>query len=496
MITEADRPPIVGRFQTTLALMIATMMQAFDATIANVALPQLDRGFSTGIDLGSWVMTSYLCASAVTAILTAWLRRRWGARQVFAGAVGLFVAASLLCALATGAEALILFRLVQGAAAGILQPLTQAIIFDIYPKNQHGRMLALFGASIMVGPMLGPVLGGIITDVASWRWIFAINAPLGAIALLGLGAIPSSPVASTGDRVDRWGMALLVVATGSLQLALQRSSDQIWPPSLETVTEFAVAVGAGTLIAFQSRRSRFTLFRFEVFRDLNFTTATVYNFLVGALLFTTIVFVPALAEGPLASNATQAGLVISPRGFGTMAMMLAMRHLIDRIDHRALLALGLLITAGALMLMARVPLHGGEVWLAATSAAQGIGIGLLFTPLSTSGFWTLAAELRTDAAGIYNLARQLGCATGVAVMTAVLHARMQIRLLDLHPNDRVPAASAHILGVISLAAYTDCFRVLATLALAMTPGVLLLRAVCRNQKGLISAGPVEYRRRS
>jgi MFS transporter, DHA2 family, multidrug resistance protein len=199
MITEADRPPIAGRLQTTLALMIATMMQAFDATIANVALPQLERGFSTGIDLGSWVMTSYLCASAVTAVLTAWLRRRWGARQVFASAVGLFVAASLLCALATGAEALILFRLVQGAAAGILQPLVQAIIFDVYPKNQHGRMLALFGASIMVGPMLGPVLGGIITDVASWRWIFAINAPLGAIALLGLGAVPSRPA----DRRSR-----------------------------------------------------------------------------------------------------------------------------------------------------------------------------------------------------------------------------------------------------------------------------------------------------
>jgi MFS family permease len=179
-----------------------------------------------------------------------------------------------------------------------------------------------------------------------------------------------------------------------------------------------------------------------------------------------------------------------------MAMMLAMRHLIDRIDHRALLALGLLITAGALTLMARVPLHGGEVWLAATSAAQGIGIGLLFTPLSTSGFWTLAAELRTDAAGIYNLARQLGCATGVAVMTAVLRARIQIRLSDLNSHGRVPAASTDILGAISLAAYTDCFRVLAILALAMTPGVLLLRAVCRNEKGLIGAGPVEYRRRS
>jgi MFS transporter, DHA2 family, multidrug resistance protein len=298
-----------------------------------------------------------------------------------------------------------------------------------------------------------------------------------------LGAVPSKAAQSHIDRVDRWGMALLVVATGSLQLALQRNIDQIWPPSLESATEFAVAVAAGAVIAFQSCRSRFTLFRFEVFRDVNFATATVYNFLVGALLFTTIVFVPALAEGPLASNATQAGLVISPRGFGTMAMMLAMRHLIDRIDHRALLALGLLITAGALALMARVPLHDGAVWLAATSAAQGIGIGLVFTPLSTTGFWTLAPELRTDATGIYNLTRQLGCATGVAVMTGVLRARIHIRLSDLQPNGGIAVASTHILPTISFAAYTDCFRVLAMLALAMTPGVLLLRGVCRDEKG-------------
>ena len=477
MTVGAERLALVGRRQATIALMIATAMQAFDATIANVALPQLERGFGAGISLGSWVMTSYLCASAVTAILTGWLRRSWDARPVFSGAVGLFVVASLLCASATTFAALIAFRLVQGAAAGIILPLAQAIILDIYPKQEHGRMLAIWGATIMAGPMLGPVMGGMITDIASWRWIFGVNAPLGAIALVGLGALPSSAPPLAKNPVDGWGIVLLALATGSLQLALQRSVGQLWPPPPETIAELAITVGAAVLFARQSRRSRFALFRFDVFGDLNFAIAALCNFLVGAMLFTTIVFIPALAQGPFDWDATQAGLVIAPRGIGTMAMMLAIRQIIDRIDHRVLLAVGLLITAGALALMAWVPAHGAQAWLAATSAAQGIGVGLLITPLSTLAFSTLGAELRTDGAGVYNLVRQLGCASGVAAMTGLLQARIQIRLADFYPKGVIAPLSADLSAMVSFAAYTDCFKVLAVATLAMTPAVFLFRIV-------------------
>lgn len=482
MTVDTDRLSIARRRQTTLALMIATAMQAFDATIANVALPQLERGFGGGIGLGSWVMTSYLCASAVTAILTGWLRRHLGARRVFTGAVGLFVAASLLCALATTFDSLIVFRLIQGAAAGIILPLAQAIILDIYPKPEHGRMLAIWGAAIMAGPMLGPVLGGVITDMASWRWIFGINAPLGAIALFGLAGVPSGRRLRSGDPVDCWGIILLVIATGSLQLVLQRSIGRIWPPSPETLGELTVEIGAGGLIALRCWRGRFSLFRFDVFRDLNFALAALYNFLVGAMLFATIVFIPALAEGPFAWNATESGLVIAPRGIGTMAMMVAIRQIINRVDQRALLAIGLLITAGALALMARVPPHDGQLWLAMTSAAQGVGVGLLFTPLSTIAYSTLGAELRTDAAGVYNLVRQLGCATGVAAMTAVLQARIQIRLADLSAGGMIVASSAGPSSIVSFGAYTDCFQLLAIATLAMAPGVALFRTVRANRR--------------
>ena len=215
-----------------------------------------------------------------------------------------------------------------------------------------------------------------------------------------------------------------------------------------------------------------------MFRNLNFSAAVFYNFLIGALLFTTIVFLPALSEGPLGYDATQAGLALSPRGIGTMATMLALHYLIDRVDHRALLGTGIITTAAALLLMSRVPPDGGAVWLAAAGAIQGVGVGLLFTPLSTLAFSTLRADLRTDAAGVYSLLRQLGCATGVAVMTALLQSR-------IHGNSS-PVFDPSAAGIDSLsevlshrvfAAYTGCFRTMAIITAITLPGILLFRVL-------------------
>lgn len=465
------------RGQAAVALMIATAMQALDATIANVALPQLEQNLGGGVDLGSWVMTSYLCASAVMATLTGWFRRRYGPQRLFIGSVGLFAIASVLCALAPTMFSLIQFRLVQGAAAGIIQPLAQAILLDIYPKHKHGRMLAVWGATIMAGPILGPLLGGIITDFASWRWIFAVNVPLGFIAILGLWRVAIPVADAQRPRIDGIGIALLVLAVGSLQLALQRSIGEGWPLPSEIIAEAAVAVLAVAAIAMRSIRSQFSLFDLRVFGNRNFATSAVFNYLIGALLFTSIVFVPALSEGPLGYNATQAGLALSPRGIGTMATMLLVSCLIDRVDSRALLAAGLLITAGALAMISQAPAHGGELWLAVANAIQGVGIGLLFTPLSTLAFSSLAADLRTDAAGIYNLLRQLGCATGVAVMTAVLQAGIRANLMTFSDRGEAVSVPDEIRDMAAFSAYTGCFQTMAVVTLMMLPGILLFHVL-------------------
>jgi MFS transporter, DHA2 family, multidrug resistance protein len=468
-----------GRRQAAIALMIATAMQAFDSTIANVALPQLEHSLGGGIDLGSWVMTSYLCAAAVMATLTGWFRRRYGARQAFGGAIALFVFASVLCSISPTQTALISFRLIQGAAAGIIQPLAQAMLLDLYPKRYHGRLLAIWGATIMAGPIMGPVLGGIITDLASWRWIFVLNIPLGIIAILGLGQVPtSSEQYNSNARIDGLGILLLVVGVGSLQLSLERSIVQSWPPSTEVIVEAMIAIIAFVAITVRSIRVPFSLFKFEVFKDINFATSIFYNFIVGALVFTTIVFLPALSEGPLGFNATRAGLTISPRGVGTMATMLAVGYLIDKIDHRALLVVGMVITAGAFELIAKMPPDGSGTWLAGASAIQGIGVGLLFTPLSTLAFSSLAAELRTDAAGVYSLLRQLGCATGVAAMTALLQARIQTNYVAIAHQPVLGAVSpSQLLDLAKLGAYAGCFRIMAVITVAIIPGVFLFHVL-------------------
>jgi DHA2 family multidrug resistance protein len=298
------------------------------------------------------------------------------------------------------------------------------------------------------------------------------------IAILGLGQVPSTIEPATKARIDGVGLVLLIVGVGSLQLALQRMIGQTWPVSAETAAEAAVAIFALAGIGIRSLGSQFTLFSFQVFRSLNFSAAAFYNFVVSGLLFTTIVFLPGLSEGPLGYDATQAGLALSPRGIATMATMMAIHYLIDRVDHRALLGTGIVITAGALVLMSRVPADGGGLWLAAANAIQGIGVGLLFTPLSTLAFSTLGAELRTDAAGVYSLLRQLGCATGVAVMTAVLQARIH--------GSSLPVFNPSAAGIISpsavpsdgvFAAYTGCFGTMAIITAITLPGILLFRVL-------------------
>jgi len=471
------------RLFATWSLMIATAMQAADAVIVNVALPQLGHDLGGGVELGAWVMTSYLCAAAVVAPLTGWVRRRYGARHIFPAAVGVFIIASLLCALAPNEPAIILFRILQGAGGGLIHPLTQAMLLDLYPKERHGRILAIWGAALMLGPILGPAMGGIITDLASWRWAFIINLPLGLLVIWGVRGVLPKAESTEKVRLDAIGMLLLVAGIAALQLWLERSVGLSWLHSPELLGEAAIMVVAFAALALRTHHSGFTVFQPEVFKDVNFAAAAFYNFITSALLFTTLVFVPQMGEGPLGYDATAAGFTIVPRGILMMLMILLMGRLIGKVDYRILLMTGVLFTAAGLATVSAVRPDSAAIWLVAGSTIQAVGAGMLFTPLSTIGFSTLAPERRTDAAGLYSLLRQLGSASGVALMTAVLLARLDAHTSGLVSEFAGGAIPAARLDAASLQAYAECFRTMAIAALIVSPGIFLFRpgAAARRQ---------------
>jgi len=463
----------------TAALMLATAMQAADATIVNVALPQLQRTLGGGIELGAWVMTSYLVAAAIVVPLTGWLRRRFGTRRLYGAALCLFVFASLLCSLAQSAAAIILFRILQGAGGGVIPALTQAVLHDLYPRERHGRMLAIWGAVAMLGPILGPALGGVITDLSSWRWVFAVNLPLGIVAMWRMHRLLPKAEAAAVAPFDIIGLLLLIAGIGALQLGLQRGAGHAWLRTPELVGEVSIALIAFGVTAARIRNSGLTMLRLDVFKDVNFAAAAFFNFVTSALLFTTIVFLPALAQGPLGYPATIAGLTIVPRGVLMMLVVLAVGQVIGKIDFRIMLAVGSGLTGAGLALLTLVQSPDDLSWIVVGSTVQAMGAGMILMPISTYAFTTLPVEMRTDAAGLYSLLRQLGCACGVAVMSAVLQAKISVQLVDLAAagaGPGTPQSAAELVNRATLQAYADSFKIMSIAALVVMPGILLFRA--------------------
>lgn len=475
----AGLTPATRRWATT-ALMLATAMQAADATIVNVALPRIEHDLGGDIELGSWVMTSYLCAAAMVVPLTGWLRRKLGPRPLYLGAVTLFAAASLLCAAAPSGTAIVCFRLLQGAGGGVIPALTQAFLYDLYPRERRPRILAVWGAVAMVGPIIGPVLGGTITDLISWRWIFLVNLPLGAAATWRMSRLLPEGRVPPGGALDIFGLLLLVGGIGALQLCLERSIDRAWLARPELLIEAGIAIAAIVITIVRSTRSKEALLRLDVFGDRNFAAAALLNFTTSALLFIAIVFVPLLTEGPLGYSPTIAGLTIVPRALVMMLALLAAGRIIERVDYRLVLVAGMcLMGLGAAIIATLRPL--GDLWpIIAGSSIQAIGAGMILMPLSTVAFLTLPQEMRTDAAGLYNLLRQLACAGGFALMSAVLRARMALHLAaTATPAGNLAALPRMIAHGAVAKAYGDCFAIIAIAAVCLVPGVLLFAAAAR-----------------
>jgi DHA2 family multidrug resistance protein len=400
--------------------MLATIMQALDTTIANVALPHMQGSLQASQDQITWVLTSYIVASAIALPLTGWLCTQWGRRKVFIISVIGFTIASALCGLATSLAGIVAARLLQGLFGAALVPLSQAVLLDINPREKVGQAMAIWGAGIMVGPILGPLLGGWLTETLDWRWVFFINLPVGVLAYWGLARyLPESP--AKPEALDRFGFVTLSIAIGLLQLFLDRGEQLDWFESWEirlevagTVVAFALFVAHTWTVQGASFLDR------ELLKDRNFVTASFFGFIVGVVLYGTMALLPLFLQGLMQYPVVYTGMITAPRGIGTMIAMIVVGRLVQKVDLRLIMATGFALTAIALWQMTHITLQMDSSLIVTSGFIQGLGIGFTFVPLSAAAFATLAPRLRNEGTPIYSLLRNIGGSVGISVVQALL----------------------------------------------------------------------------
>ncbi|MCG2633831.1 MAG: DHA2 family efflux MFS transporter permease subunit [Gammaproteobacteria bacterium] len=411
----------------TLGTMLATVMQAIDSTIANVALPHMQGGLSATFDQATWILTSYIVAAAIMTPPTGWLANRFGRKRLYLIAVSGFTIASGLCGMAASLEQMVLFRILQGLFGAALVPLSQATLLDAYPPNKHASAMAIWGLGIMVGPIIGPSLGGYLTDEYSWRWVFYINLPLGLIAYYLIFRFVEETDKDRTLAFDWFGFTLMAIGVATFQLMMDRGQHLDWFASRE-ITLYAV-VSSLCLYWFVVHSLTTTGRPFltpALFRDRNFVVSLLFIFVVGMLLIANMALLPTFLQSLLGYSASAAGYVLMPRGIGTMTGMLLVARFMPLIGPLPIITLGFLMTALSMHLMAGFNLDTGSADVISTGIIQGFGLGFLFVPLSTLAFSTLPKELRTEAAGIFNLFRNVGSSIGVSMVVTVLARQTQV----------------------------------------------------------------------
>lgn len=480
----------------SLCVMLAVIMQILDTTMATIALPYMMGSLSATIDQINWVLTSYIVAAAISTPLSGYLAGRFGRRTVLMVTITGFTITSMLSGMAASLEQMVVFRLMQGAFGAPLVPLSQATMLDSYPREQHGSAMALFGVGVMVGPVLGPTLGGILTEYLHWRWVFYINVPVGIVAFLGISAVmPRTEPMRIG--FDWFGFATLGIAVGSIQLMLDRGERLNWLDSSLVTTLAVLAVLGLYLFVVHTATAKRPFIDPRLFKDRNFVLGMGFIFVVGILLLATIALLSPFLQTMLGYPVLAAGLITSPRGAGTMLSMLLVGRLITRIDPRLLLGFGFTCASVSLAEMARFTPEVSEATLIRVGMIQGFGLGFLFVPLTTLTFSTLPAELRNQGTAMYSLMRNLGASIGIAVVifllvrdTQVIHAGIVQHVNPFNPALRMPgvaelwnletvagrmALSEEVFRQARAIAYSRDFGRLSILALAAIPFTLLLR---------------------
>ncbi|MGA2709041.1 MAG: DHA2 family efflux MFS transporter permease subunit [Steroidobacteraceae bacterium] len=489
----------INRRMITVSIMLATVMQTLDGTIANVALPHMQGSMSASQDQIAWVLTAYIVAAAIATPLTGWLCDRFGQKNIFVASVAGFTLASALCGVSTSLAEIVGARLLQGVFGAALVPLSQVVLMEINPREKQGQAMAIWGVGVMVGPILGPTLGGWLTDSYDWRWVFFINIPIGVIALYGIWRyIPEVP-GTRRMQFDMFGFASLSLAIGALQMFLDRGEQNDWFGSTETWIEAIIIVVASTYFIVHTAltAAEKSFFDYRLLRNGNYTTGLVFIFIVGGVLYATRALIPTLLENQLGYPVATTGLVTAPMGIGTMIAMMVVGRLVGKVDLRLLLFVGFGLSAIALWQMCGYSLdltEGNIIW---PGMIQGIGVGLVFVPLSAATFSTLAPEMRAQGTAIYSLIRNIGSSMGISLVqtmlirnTQIAHASLVERASLLNPAWSNPAiAAAYDVGRPSgvaaldgavttqatMIGYIDDFWLMLMLTLMVMPLILLIR---------------------
>jgi DHA2 family multidrug resistance protein len=444
------------KWAITFSVMLVTVMQILDTSVTNVALPHMQGSLSAGVEEIAWVITSYLAANAIIIPATGWLAGMVGRKRFFMICTVLFTVSSFLSGIAPNLTFLILARIFQGIGGGPMIPLSQAIMWEIFPLRQRGMAMAVWGIGIMMGPILGPTLGGWIADNWSWRWIFYINLPIGLLGFLMAGAFLFDPsYLRKPGRVDGLGLVLMVIGFGSLQLLLDRGEREDWFDSGLMVT-LAVLAGcalAGFLI--REMTTREPILDLSVFLDRNFAVGSTVIAMVGLGLFSSMLLVALYTQKLMGYDAWTSGAVLAPGGFGNMLSLVVAARLVIHMDQRLLLALGCVLNAASLYMMSFLSL-GMDYWsLVLPRFIQGLGLGFIFVPLTTLALSTIRRDKLGNATAAFNVLRNMGGGIGVALATTLLSRRSQyhqatltshITLWDPETAARLEAWTRHFLS--------------------------------------------------
>ncbi|WP_254602572.1 DHA2 family efflux MFS transporter permease subunit [Sphingomonas bacterium] len=489
----------------TVGVMAATIMQILDSTIANVALPHMRASLGATEDSITWVLTSYIVASAVAIPMTGWLSDRVGSRRLFLTCVVGFVAASMLCGLATTLPEMVAFRVLQGIAAAFMNPLSQTVMLDINPPSKQASAMSIWGMGVMVGPILGPVIGGYLTENYDWRWVFYVNVPIGVACFAVLYALlPSRPVSVR--RFDLFGFSMLAVAISALQVMLDRGSNADWFHSTEIWIEAAVVASAAWMFVAHMMTAETPMFARTLFRNRNLVTGIAFMLVVGVLMMATMALLPPMLQSLFGYPVMDTGLLLVPRGVGIVLAMAVAGRLIGRgADPRAMVGVGLATAAATLWIMTGWTLEMGARQFVWVGFVQGLGLGMIFIPLNVMSFATLSPAARTEGASLLNLARNIGGSVGISLVTALLslgiqvnHEELGARLPDLGVmgNDPLVAsitggstdallavANSIVNQQAAMISYLDDFVMMMVLTLAALPLVFVLK----RPKGLAPA---------